>query len=188
MVLFNSTYLSERPLTMLPQLQHKVLWCLHWWTLSLLSSMFTVVNTSPIPASSFLSADLWCVLLHKDISVPLTFRKRYNTCSHCQKQSRSHLTAVWTQPLTCLSTCGEMMNKWKCFFFLFFDIQSVQLLMQTPQTSLVTEAKGRLSMGESASRTCLRSNCTQPTCPAASYLIFCSPVVMFGEFSLLQEW
>lgn len=182
MVLLYAAYLSERPL----RLQHKNLWRLHWWTLSVLSSMFTVVNTSPIPASIFLSADLWRVLLHKDISVPLTFKKRHNTCSHCQKQSRSHLMAVWTQPLTCLSTCGEMMNKWKCFFFSFLisNTPSVQLLSQTHQTSLVTEAKGRLSMGESASRTCLRSNCTQPTCPG----LFCSPVVMLGEFSLLQEW
>lgn len=53
----------------------------------------------------------------------------------------------------------------KMFFSLFLisNTPPVQLLLQTHQTSLVTEARGRLSMGESASHTCLPSNCTQPT-------------------------
>lgn len=42
----------------------------------MLSSMVTVVNSSPIPASIDLSADLWCLLLQEDIRVPLTFQKK----------------------------------------------------------------------------------------------------------------
>lgn len=138
----------------------------------------------------FFVSGLMSVLLQKDTSVPLTFKKRYNTC-YTARNKAGH---IWRQCERSLwPACRRVVRWWwtneNVFsLFLISNTPSVQLLLQTHQTSLVTEAKGRPSMGESASRTCLRSNCTQPTCPAASDLIFCSPVVTLGEFSLLQEW